>query len=113
VYLVFHPNVQGSFSASSLVIWAPQVAGGDEPPSVLSDNLPRSGYQARPFLVPARYARLWLEPRTLKGHKLVSQGVAFPRRLPLRWKTARFRFVIKRAGAVRQGEGLTGIRCAC
>ena len=44
--------------------------------------------------------------RALKGHKLVSQSVALSRRLPLRWKAARFRFVIKRAGAERQGEGL-------
>jgi hypothetical protein len=31
----------GSFSSSCLVTWAAQVAGGDEPPSVLSDNLPK------------------------------------------------------------------------
>jgi len=41
VYLTFLRDVRGSFSASSLVIWAAQVAGGDEPPSVLSDNLPK------------------------------------------------------------------------
>jgi hypothetical protein len=41
VYRTFLRNVWGSFSARSLVIWSPQVAGGDEPPSVLSDNLPK------------------------------------------------------------------------
>ena len=41
MYLTFLRNVWGSFSARSLVIWSPQVAGGDEPPSVLSDNLPK------------------------------------------------------------------------
>jgi hypothetical protein len=46
------------------------------------------------------------DDRALKGHKLISQTVALRRRLPLRWKAARFRFVIKRAGAERQGEGL-------
>ena len=78
--------------------------------------------QARPFLVlragrvvRAAYvgilALLRFRPsaerhRAPKGHKLISQSVAFPARLALRWKAARFRFVIKRAGAERQGEGL-------
>jgi hypothetical protein len=50
VYLTFLRNVWGSFSARSLVIWSPQVAGGDEPPSVLSDNLLGSGSASRTFL---------------------------------------------------------------
>ena len=46
----------GSFSSTSLVTWAAQVAGGDEPPSVLSDNLPKVWLAkvwliARPFVV--------------------------------------------------------------
>ena len=93
-------------------MWATQVAGGDEPPSVLSDNLQGLALKVRPFLVSGGLAadsRIEL----LKGHKLVSQSVALSRRFPLRWKAARFRFVIKRAGAVGQGEGLTGIQCVC
>jgi hypothetical protein len=78
-------------------MWATQVAGGDEPPSVLSDNL--QGLAIKPglswFLASGRPG---LEVEPLKGHKLVSQSVALSRRLPLRWKAARFRFVIKRAG---------------
>ena len=32
-------------------MWATQVAGGDEPPSVLSDNLQGLALKVRPFLV--------------------------------------------------------------
>ena len=53
VYPTFHRDVRGSFSASSLVIWAAQVAGGDEPPSVLSDNLPKV-WLTEPDLFPCR-----------------------------------------------------------
>jgi hypothetical protein len=99
--------VRGSFSASSLVIWAPQVAGGDEPPSVLSDNLFQVWLSSQTFSSGAPYAagtpRPGSEAMCSKGHKLVSQSVALPRRLPLRWKAARFRFVIKQAEAVGQG----------
>ena len=112
----FPSEFWGSFSAGSLVIWAPQVAGGDEPPSVLSDNLPRSGWSSQTFWswFPAKAPRRMHCPRVLtcdralKGHKLISQTVALSRGLPLRWKAARFRFVIKCAGAERQGEGLRG-----
>ena len=52
--------------------------------------------------------RVLTRERALKGHKLISQTVALSRGLPLRWKAARFRFVIKRTGAERQGEGLRG-----
>ena len=47
------PNFWGSFSSSSLVTWAAQVAGGDEPPSVLSDNLSKVWLIARPFAISA------------------------------------------------------------
>jgi len=65
----------------------------------------RSGYQARPFLI-LRPVPPVCGPmlKTLKGHKLVSQSVAFPRRLPLRWKAARFRFVINGRGRYARGR---------
>jgi hypothetical protein len=47
------PKFWGSFSSSYLVTWAAQVAGGDEPPSVLSDNLSKVWLTARPFAISA------------------------------------------------------------
>jgi hypothetical protein len=41
--------------------------------------------------------------RAAQGNNLISQSVALCGRFPLRWKAARFRFVIKRPGAERQG----------
>jgi hypothetical protein len=71
-YRTFLENVWGSFSSRSLVTWATQVAGGDEPPSVLSDNLPRSG--SSPGL------SSFLGPRTVRRHvePWSSQAVTLP-----------------------------------
>jgi hypothetical protein len=42
--------------------------------------------------------------RALQGHKLVSQSVALCGRLRLRWRAARFRFVIKRPERNARGK---------
>ena len=111
----------GSFSSSCLVTWAAQVAGGDEPPSVLSDNLPKVWLIA-PDLFASAARALGLskpcQPHPLsrpadghQGYKLISQSVAL-------WEGSLyggFRPVSvslsKRTGADAKGEELSGIRC--
>ena len=79
-------------------MWAPQVAGGDEPPSVLSDNLP--GLAIKPGLswFSRGSRRLWLEVEVVQRSQIGIASVALSRPLPLRWKAARFRFVINGRG---------------
>jgi hypothetical protein len=67
------PNFWGSFSSSSLVTWAAQVAGGDEPPSVLSDNLSKVWLIARPFAISAAARSLTSTSHAVHGvHALYS-----------------------------------------
>jgi hypothetical protein len=85
-------------------MWAPQVAGGDEPPSVLSDNLSRSGYQARPssFLAgfPPTAARRSQRSQIDIAKCCVLQTVAFT------VESGSFPFRYQTSGGGSQGEGL-------
>src|SRR4029453_12259852 len=95
----FLPKCWGSFSSSSLVTWAAQVVGGDEPPSVLSDNLSKVWLIARPLSLellraisdacsdPGRVHAsklVQLAAQPSKYHKLISQTVALRRSFALR-----------------------------
>src|ERR671916_564496 len=73
-----------------------RVAGGDEPPSVLSDNLERPGPMARPFHVPETLQKpsrhrseekrtIYSDPRPCTGNQVALTLI--PRSFPIRYQT--------------------------
>ena len=80
----FPGNIWGSFSAGSLVIWAPQVAGGGRTPE-RPLRQPSKVWLIKPGL--SSWFGVWAVvvcvratpggDRVRKGHKLISQSVAF------------------------------------